>query len=198
MEIVDNYKERVNNASEGFTISIENLLQRGFNIFRQDPGNFILYGILAAVASSVTVLLGGPFTAGFYIVSERISKKRSYEFNDFFLGFHKFLQLFVVNLLITLIVVLGLMLLVIPGIYFAVSYLFAHFFVWFYDAEPTEAIRLSRKMVSGNFGKILLLCLVLAVINFLGALAFGVGLLITIPISYCVVYAAFDDIIGIP
>lgn len=198
MEIINDYKGKVESASNGFSISIENLMRRGFDIFRHDPGNFILYGILTAVASSATILLGGPFTAGFYIVSDRITKKRPYEFNDFFLGFNKFLQLFVVNLLITLIVVLGLILLIIPGIYFAVSYLFAHFFVWFYDAEATEAIRLSRKMVSGNFGKILLLCLVLGLVNFLGALAFGVGLLITIPFSYCVVFAAFDDIIGIP
>ena len=93
---------------------------------------------------------------------------------------------------------LGFILLIIPGIYFAVSYLFAHFFVWFYDVSPTEAVRLSRKTVSGNFGQILLLCLILGGINLLGVLAFGVGVLLTLPLSYCVVYAAFEDIIGIP
>jgi uncharacterized membrane protein len=78
-----------------------------------------------------------------------------------------------------------------------VSTLFAHFFVWFYDVEPSQAVRLSHKMVSGNFGQILLLWLVLAGINLLGALAFGVGILVTIPYTTCVIYAAFDDIIGI-
>jgi uncharacterized membrane protein len=98
----------------------------------------------------------------------------------------------------TLIVFLGLLVLIIPGIYFAVSYIFAHFFVWFYEVDPTEAIRLSRKTVSGNFGQILLLCLALGGINLLGILALGVGVLLTIPFTYCVLYAAFDDIIGIP
>ena len=52
-------------------------------------------------------------------------------------------------------------------------------------------------MVSGNFGQILLLFLILAAINFLGVLALGIGILLTMPFSFCVVYAAFDDIIGI-
>jgi hypothetical protein len=57
---------------------------------------------------------------------------------------------------------------------------------------------MSRRVVSGNFGQIFLLCLILAGINLLGTLAFGVGVLLTLPFSYCVIYAAFEDIIGIP
>jgi uncharacterized membrane protein len=106
--------------------------------------------------------------------------------------------LLILHLLISLLVVLGLMLLILPGIYLAISYLFAHFFVWFYDVEPSEALRMSRKTVSGNFGQILLLCLILGGINLLGILAFGVGFLLTLPFSYCVIYATFADIIGIP
>jgi uncharacterized membrane protein len=177
------------------------VLQVGFNIFRKSPGIFIIYGVISAIAFSNPVsgaVLAGPLTAGFYIVADRIRHDRPVELPDFFKSFDRFLPLFILNLLIGVVVFLGLLLLIIPGIYFAISYLFAHFFVWFYDEEPTEAIRLSRKMVSGNFGQILLLCLVLGAINFLGAMAFGVGLLLTIPFSYCVIYAAFDDIIGIP
>ncbi len=111
--------------------------------------------------------------------------------------FEKFGELLKLNLLIFVVVLLGLALLIVPGIYFAVSYVFAHFFVWFFDIEPTEAIRLSRKTVSGNFGQIFLLFLILGGINFLGILAFGLGVLITMPLSFCVAYAAFDDLIGI-
>ena len=198
MDIVNDIKDRVERASSGYSLSFEKLLQRGLNIFRQEPGQLVLYGFLASLASSVHILLGGPVTAGFFNGAERIEKGKPVDINDFFKGFDKFFPLFVVNLLVTFIIFLGLLLLIIPGIYFAVSYFFAHCFVWFYDVEATEAIRLSRKTVSGNFGQILLLCLILAAINFLGAMAFGVGLLITIPFSYIVAYAAFDDIIGIP
>jgi uncharacterized membrane protein len=201
MQLLIDIEEKVQHASEGYKLSIENLLQVGFNLFRKSPGIFILYSVIAIIALSNPLsglLLAGPVVAGYYIVSHLISRNQQVELSDFFRSFDKFAPLLILQLLMALIITLGLMLLIIPGIYFAVSYLFAHFFVWFYDVEPYEAIRLSKKTVGGNFGQILLLSLILAGFNILGALAFGVGILLTLPFSYCVVYAAFDDIIGIP
>ncbi len=201
MKVILDIDQRVSRASEGFTLSVENVLQVGFNLFRKSPAIFILYGLIGLLVFSNPVsglLLGGPVTVGYYVVARRVRHNRQVELPDFFRGFDRFLPLLLLNLLITVVVVLGLLLLVIPGVYFAISYIFSHFFVWFYDVDPTEAVSLSRKTVSGNFGQIFLLCLVLAGINLLGALAFGVGLLLTVPFSYCVLYAAFDDIIGIP
>lgn len=201
MEVIFDIQRKVDDASAGFRLSIENVLQVGFNLFRKSPGVFIIYSLIGIVALTNPVsglLLGGPVITGYYIVSQLISNDRPVEISDFFKGFDKFVPLLILNLLITLVVFLGFLLLIIPGIYFAVSYLFAHFFVWYYDVDPSEAVRLSRKTVSGNFGQILLLCLVLGGINLLGILAFGVGILLTLPFTYCVVYAAFDDIIGIP
>ena len=201
MQLLTDIRDRVEEASRGYTLSVENLMQVGFNIFRRSPGIFILYGMVTLVVISNPVsglLLAAPVVAGYYIVARKIDRGRTVDLSDFFQGFDRFIPLLILHLLMTLVITLGLILLVIPGIYFAVSYVFAHFFVWFYDVEPSEAIRLSRKTVGGNFGQVLLLCLILAGINLLGAMAFGVGLLLTIPISYCVLYAAFDDIIGIP
>lgn len=201
MQVEFDIESKVQEVSGGFHLSIENLLQVGFNLFRKYPGIFIIYSLIAAVALSNPIsglLLGGPVIAGYYIVAHRLWNNRQAEIPDFFTSFDRFVPLLILNLLISLVISLGFILLIIPGIYFAVSYIFAHFFVWFYQVNPSEAIRLSRLTVSGNFGQILMLCLVLAGINLLGALALGVGLLITMPFSHCVIYAAFDDIIGIP
>jgi uncharacterized membrane protein len=201
MQVIFDIQRKVDDASAGYRLSIENVLQVGFNLFRKSPGIFIIYSILGIVALSNPIsglILGGPVITGYYIVSQLISHDRHVELPDFFKSFDKFTPLLILNLLIALVVFIGLLLLIIPGIYFAVSYLFAHFFVWYYDVDPSEAIRLSRKTVSGNFGQILLLCLVLGGINLIGILAFGVGILLTLPFTYCVIYAAFDDIIGIP
>lgn len=201
MQLLTDIEDRVENAARGYSLSIENLLQVGFNIFRRSPGVFILYSFITMLVISNPVsglLLAAPVITGYYIVAKQLERDRTVEIPDFFRSFDKFVPLLILHLLMTLIITLGLILLIIPGIYFAISYTFAHFFVWFYDVEPTEAIRMSRKTVAGNFGHVLLLCLVLVGINLLGALAFGVGLLLTLPVSYCVLYAAFDDIIGIP
>ena len=201
MQVVFDIEQKVDDASKGYRISIENLFQVGFNLFRKSPGIFIIYSIvgIAALSNPISgLLLGGPVVTGYYIVSRLISQDRTVELPDFFKSFDKFVPLLILNLLMTLVIFLGFLLLIIPGIFFAVSYIFSHFFVWYYHVDPSEAIRLSRKTVSGNFGQILLLCLALAGINLLGSLAFGVGVLLTLPFTYCVLYAAFDDIIGIP
>lgn len=201
MQVVVDIAQKVDGVASGFSLSIENLLQRGFNLFRRSPGIFIIYGVVGLFALSNPIsglLLGGPVITGYYIVSDLINRNKPVDIADFFRSFDKFMPLLILNLLVSLLIFLGLIMLVLPGIYLAVSYLFTHFFVWFYHVEPAEALRLSRRCVSGNFGQILVLCLVLGAINLLGLLAFGVGILLTLPFSYCVVFAAFDDIIGIP
>jgi len=201
MQVIFDIQKKVDSASKGFRLSIENVLQLGFNLFRKSPAVFVIYGIIGAIALSNPLsglLFGGPIVVGYYVLAHMVNNNRNVEFSDFFKSFDKFIPLLLLNLLISLVIFLGLIFLVIPGIYFAVSYLFAHFFVWFYNVDPSEAVRLSRKTVSGNFGQIFLLCLLLGGINLLGILALGVGILVTLPFSYCVVYAAFDDIIGIP
>lgn len=200
MQVIHDVQGQVDQASGGYKLSLENVLQVGFNLFRKAPAEFIVFSILGIFVFSNPVsalLLGGPLTASYFHMAHQVSHNRRIELSDYFKGFEKFGQLLKLNLLIFVVVLLGLLMLVVPGIYFAVSYTFAHFFVWFFDMDPKEAIRLSRKTVSGNFAQIFLLYLVIAGINLLGILAFGVGILITMPFSFCVAYAAFDDIVGI-
>ncbi|MBE9518451.1 MAG: hypothetical protein IMY68_07765 [Bacteroidetes bacterium] len=200
MEVVSNIDKQVEEASRGFSLSIESTLQVGFNIFRKAPSEFIVFSVLGAIIFSNPLsglLLGGPAMASYFHMAQLASRGQQIEISDFFRGFDKAGSLIKLSLLIFLIVLLGLMMLIIPGIYFAVSYVFSHLFIWFYDKDPSEAIRLSRKIVSGNFGQILLLFLILAGINLLGLMALGLGILLTMPFSFCVVYAAFEDIIGI-
>ena len=200
MEVISDIDKRVEGASSGYRLSLESTLQRGFNLFRKAPSEFIVFSVLGAIIFSNPVsglLLGGPVIASYFHLAQLASRGQQIDISDFFRGFDKAGSLIKLTLLIFLIVLLGLMMLILPGIYFAVSYVFSHLLVWFYDKDPTEAIRLSRRIVSGNFWHILLLFLVLAGINLLGLMALGLGILVTMPFSFCVVYAAFDDIIGI-
>jgi len=200
MEIIFDIEKKVAEASKGYKLSIESTLQLGFNLFRKAPAEFIIFSVIAIVIFSNPVtglLLGGPVMASCFHMASLASRSRQIEFNDFFKGFEKTGSFIKLNLLIFLVVLLGLIMFVLPAIYFGVGYLFSHLFVWFYDKDPAEALKLSRKTVSGNFGQILLILLILAGINLLGVMALGVGVLLTLPFSFCVIYAAFDDIIGI-
>ncbi len=201
LDKVTTIHQKVAEASEGFSISIESALQRGFNHFRRAPGSFIVYTLLGLIVLSnpgTGLVLGGPVLVGYYLFVRHLQAGGDTDIGVFFDSFHKFVPLLLLNLLMTIVITIGFLLLILPGIYFTISYLFAHLFVWFYDIPASEAITLSRKMVSGNFTQILWLWLILLAINLLGALFLGVGLLLTLPFSACVIYAAFDDIIGIP
>ena len=200
MEQVNDIEKKVEEAAGAYSLSLENVLQVGFDLFRKAPAEFIVLSLLGVLVFSNPVsgiLLGGPFMASYLHLAHLARRNHQIEFTDLFMGFNKARDLILLNLLIFCIVLVGFFMLIIPGVYFAVSYVFSHFFVWFYDREPYQAIGLSRKVVSGNFGQILLLLLVLAGINLLGFMALGIGILLTMPYSFCVVYAAFDDIIGI-
>lgn len=200
MKVISDIDKRVEEASSGYRLSIESTLQLGFNLLRKAPSEFIVFSVLGVIIFSNPIsglLLGGPAMASYFHLAHLASKGQRIEISDFFRGFDKSGKLIKLSLLIFLIISLGLIMLIIPGIYFAVSYVFAHLFVWFYDKDPGEAIRLSKLTVSANFRQIFLLFLILAGINLLGLMALGVGILLTMPFSFCVVYAAFDDIIGI-
>jgi len=200
MEVEFNIEEQVKQASSGYRLSIESTLQVGFNLLRQAPSEFIVFSVLGVLIFSNPIsglILGGPVMASYFHLAHLASKGQQIEISDFFRGFDKAGSLIKLSLVICLLVFLGLLVLILPGVYLAVSYVFSHLFVWFYNKSPSEAIRLSRLAVSGNFGQVLLLFLILAGINLLGILALGVGILLTMPFSFCVVYAAFDDIIGI-
>ena len=93
-------------------------------------------------------------------------------------------------------IALGLVALIVPGIYLAVAYTFVPLFIVFGKIEFWDGMEFSRKLVTKKWWNIFGFVLLLMLINMVGALAFLVGLLFTIPLSYCAIYVAFEDIVG--
>ena len=98
----------------------------------------------------------------------------------------------IASLLVALIVTVGLILCVIPG-------LIAGFLLQFYgyaildrktdsvttapESSPTGAIRASFEVVAANVGPLIVLALLCFVVNVAGALLCGVGLLVSLPVT---------------
>ncbi len=89
------------------------------------------------------------------------------------------------------------LLLFIPAIYFGVAYTFAVPLVVEKRAEFWAAMETSRKVVTRQWFAIFALLFVVGLINFLGVCLCGFGLLITVPLSYGVVVAAYNNIFGL-
>ena len=94
----------------------------------------------------------------------------------------------------TTMIIVGMLLMLVPAMYLAVSYLFAPMFVWFYDLKPWDAMETSRKLIGKNWGIFFGFAIVMGLITSLGILLLGVGLLYTVPAYLCANYAAFADV----
>ena len=93
--------------------------------------------------------------------------------------------------------VIGFALLILPGIYLAVAYLFAQPLVIDKGADFWQAMETSRKLITKKWFSFFGLLLVLFLLNLAGAILLGVGLLVTIPLSSCILAAAYEDIVGL-
>jgi len=96
---------------------------------------------------------------------------------------HPYWKFFAATLLVGIVVVLGLLLLIVPGIIFLMMFLFTTFLVIDRNLGPIEAMKESRRITHGHRWKLLGFGLVLLLINLLGAIALGIGLLVTIPVT---------------
>jgi uncharacterized membrane protein len=86
---------------------------------------------------------------------------------------------------------------ILPGIYLAVSYIFCVPFVVEKGLHPWVALNASRKVIDKEWFSFLGFGFFLFLLNLVGAVTFGFGLVITIPLSSCIITAAFADIVGL-
>lgn len=88
------------------------------------------------------------------------------------------------TILYIIIVLIGLIFFILPGIYLAVRLHFYKFLIIEHEnMDPIEILKESLRMTSGLFWKLLGFIIVIALFNIAGALLLGIGLIITIPVS---------------
>lgn len=196
----------------GYNVDIGKYVGEGWEIFKKNIGGFVGFTVILILVSALaailpekarplgniaTAVLSGPLNAGMLIVAFKLIKQRSTTFNDFFLGFNNFLQFFIANLLIGILVGLASLLLVLPGIYLGVAYSLTIALIADRKFDFWEAMETSRKVITKRWFSFFGFVLVLALINVVGFLILGIGLLFTIPLTTCAIAAAYHDILGL-
>jgi uncharacterized membrane protein len=196
----------------GYSVDIGKYLGEGWEIFKKNIGGFIgftaiifLVSALAAIlpekarplGNIASAVLAGPLNAGMFIVAFKLIKQRSTTFSDFFLGFNNFLQFFIANLLMGILVILASFVFVLPGIYLGVAYSFTTALIVDRKFDFWEAMETSRKVITKRWFSFFGFVLVLALINIVGFLLLGVGVLVTAPLTMCAIAAAYQDILGL-
>lgn len=98
-----------------------------------------------------------------------------------FLFFPQATRLLVTTVLMTLLIFVGYVLLIIPGLYLSVAYLFVLPLLVQRELGMLDALEVSRKAITHRWFTVLGILLVLALINVIGAIPLGIGLIWTIP-----------------
>ncbi|MEI7803081.1 MAG: hypothetical protein WCI97_10575 [Bacteroidota bacterium] len=78
----------------------------------------------------------------------------------------------------------------------SVCFSFSQYIVVFGKKGAMDALSISAKIIWKRFISMLLFLIVIGLINILGAICLLVGLLYTIPLSMCAMYAAYEHIVG--
>lgn len=207
MEIVDQTNRIDRIAETGYEFHFEQYLSQGWDLFRKAPMQLILYtlivlgisvliGLIPIVGTIGGVVIGPALMAGYYVGIKKLDDTDAVEIGDFFKAFDYLLQLFLYGLVSGLLISLAFVLLVLPGIWLGIALTFGSALIVFAKFEFWDAIKSSVKIVNKKWFSFFGLIIVLGLINLVGALFLGLGLFITIPFTYGVIYACYKDIVG--
>ncbi|RRQ28849.1 hypothetical protein DK926_06040 [Rhodococcus sp. Eu-32] len=192
------------------TLSVGDAVSFGWNRFKDNAGVWIGIAVIAAVIQIVINLIfggtdtSGDLSAGFgalaiigtvistvvgYLIQASLIRGALHEVDGnkpaigSFFQFGNVAAIILASFLVGILVLVGFVLLIIPGIILTFLTWWTLQFVIDRNQDAITAIKSSVKAISSNAGQLILLALALVGINILGVIPCGLGLLVTIPIT---------------
>ncbi len=96
----------------------------------------------------------------------------------------KILRNIVAGIIVGVIVGIGLIFLIIPGIYLGIRLMFFTYYIVDKDAGVMDSIKMSWELTRNGVINLFFLSILFLIVNFIGALLFGIGLAITVPLTF--------------
>ena len=144
-----------------------------------------------------SILIQAPMVAGLEMIGVRRSVDLPISVKSVFNYFKYFLPLALTWLIMSILVMLGFLLLVIPGIYLAVATFFALQLVADRQLGPWQAIKTSIKATTHNWFPIFLILLALSLIMAVSCIPLGIGLIWTLPLLFIAKGILYRNIFGV-
>jgi uncharacterized membrane protein len=187
------------------TVPITQSVRFGWETFKNNVGFLIgifltvtFISIFLEVASRLGEELGGFFgfvvwvgyvlassviQMGLIKVTLRFMDGSKPEFEDLFNTISLVFKFIAASILYFLMILLGFMLFIVPGIYLTIRFQFYSYFIVDDGVGPIEALRRSSQITSGVKMDLFAFALLLFVINCLGAFLFMIGLYVSMPVT---------------
>ena len=188
--------------------SIDEAIKFGWQSFKTRPGFYIAFFVVAYLITLVPNALMSYFSGkgadglafvflvvtwvvsllvaiGMMRLSLNVADKKTASWNDLTAQANLFGKVLGASILYGLIVMAGTILLIIPGIIWAIKY--SQFLFVILDEKDIgmmDSLKRSGEITQGAKGMLFVLAIVLVLLNLVGMLALLVGLLVTYPITY--------------
>ena len=151
---------------------------------RESAGLAFLFRIVGWIDSII-------ISRGLTRIALKFIDNQAPKFEDLFSFKPYFWRYLGASILVALVVWAGLILLIIPGIYWAIKFQFYGYFVIDQGCDPVESMKRSSRITQSVKWKLLAFGIVLFFINVIGAMLLLIGLFVTVPITlmaYSIVY----------
>jgi len=157
----------------------------GFSGFKKDAVSHIVATLLVVFISGVGFgLLTGPMIVGYMRMIKNGEQNGKVQIADVFKGFDSFVPALLAVLLGSIIVSIGYMLCVLPGMLLMAIIPTAAYLVASGETDGIEALKRAWTAVKGNLVGAFLCMLVLAIIGNIGLILCFVGVILTMPIAF--------------
>ena len=136
--------------------------------------------VLGILSLAYGILLTNPIGYGVSFAYLKAARGDTLDVKDMFEVFHNYWNAVLANLLVGVIVIIGFVLLIVPGIIFACKLVFTPYLVVDRKMGVIEAVKESWRMTNGHAWKVFLIGLLSIPIGIAGLVCFGVGIIIAI------------------
>ena len=153
--------------------------------------------VVALSWTCITMVLGPIFRGGFDLAMLRVYRNDiSVSLGDLFAGFPKAVPLFLTGLLFGIIVVMGFILCIVPGVILSLGLWPAFLLVMEDDLDPIAALKGAWALTHGHKLQLLILSLVCGLVFMVGFLACCVGVFVAGPVAQIAWVGAYDAMRG--
>lgn len=149
------------------------------------------------VVTLLHTLVTVPMSAGLFIMSLKHSAGGEAYFGEIGNYFDKALPFLALTIVSYILIFIGLLLLILPGLYLAICFYFAVPLMADKNLGVVDALKASRQAVHHQFFKVLGLMILSLLILIVGVIPFGIGLIWAIPVVCLMMAIAYRTVFGI-